>query len=179
MALDVGCFNDAIVCAKFTFRSRVKQGHVLKRTTSHQYSCISGHRATLWLNRIDLETEGIRTRILKLQLRLLPLLLFSEGQDRHIILVYLTDLALFPRYFTTTLLLPFRGVLLVEDDVALAFGLVDLPHYLSKVLISIHIAGFRAGDHRTQCQHREKQHALFQSSETLLRFYQHIGKLLN
>lgn len=50
MALDVGGLHDAIVGAKFAFRTRIKKRHVLEGATAHKNARLTGDRTPLRLD---------------------------------------------------------------------------------------------------------------------------------
>ena len=81
VALDVGGVHDAVVCAKFTFRTGVEKSHIFEGSATDKNSSLASHRATLGLNRVNLEAKGISTRIFELKLSLFPFLFLRIGQN--------------------------------------------------------------------------------------------------
>lgn len=84
MALDVSCINDAVICAKLAFGSRIQKCHVFKGPAMNQDSGFTSDWAGFRLDGIDCEADVVSS-VLKLHLAFLALLFLREGKHRHVI----------------------------------------------------------------------------------------------
>ena len=100
VALDIGSLHDAVVCAKFAFRSGVDQSHILEGTAAHENARLARDRASLWLDGVNREADLI-TCVLNRELRLLALLVFCEREDGHIVGVDLASFGFILRWLRT------------------------------------------------------------------------------